>query len=176
MHVCLAVTCHLHFWLSNKKTCLTNNILHTTAVTWGWNRYRNKSQHRKLTLEKKILLHDKALWWCQLLWWTWCTVEVPQWCFNACRPWRTMRANNWLTVHRCIIFCSTVARHNTDKNLSAINWRKQSNIWIYTTEKNYPSSLSLHRYSPSLPTYATVTIASSNWQAVQWQAYGPKIL
>ena len=27
-----------------------------TAVTWGWNGYRNKSQHRQLTLEKKILL------------------------------------------------------------------------------------------------------------------------
>ena len=24
-------------------------------VTWGWNGYRNKSQHRKSTLEKKIL-------------------------------------------------------------------------------------------------------------------------
>ena len=30
------------------KTC-------TVAVTRGWNGYRNKSQHRKLTLEKKIL-------------------------------------------------------------------------------------------------------------------------
>ena len=53
-HICkvyayLAVTCHLHFWQNDR------GLLHATAVTWGWNGYRNKSQHRKLTLEKKIL-------------------------------------------------------------------------------------------------------------------------
>ena len=47
--VCLAVTCHLHFWQNDR------DLLHATAVTRGWNWYRNKSQHRKLTLEKKIL-------------------------------------------------------------------------------------------------------------------------
>ena len=31
------------------------DLLRATAVTRGWNGYRNKSQHRKLTLEKKIL-------------------------------------------------------------------------------------------------------------------------
>ena len=31
-------------------------LLCVTAVTRGWNGYRNKSQHRKLTLEKKLLL------------------------------------------------------------------------------------------------------------------------
>ena len=47
--VCLAVTCHLHFWQNDL------GLLHATVVTQGWNGYRNKSQHRKLTLEKKIL-------------------------------------------------------------------------------------------------------------------------
>ena len=47
---CLAVTCHLHFWQNDQ------DLLCATAVTWGWNGYRNKSQHRKSTLEKKILL------------------------------------------------------------------------------------------------------------------------
>ena len=46
MHACLAVTCHLHPW---------QDFLRATAVTRGWNGYRNKSQRRKLTLEKKIL-------------------------------------------------------------------------------------------------------------------------
>ena len=46
----LAVTCHLHFWQNDW------DLLHATVVTRGWNGYRNKSQHRKLTLEKKILL------------------------------------------------------------------------------------------------------------------------
>jgi len=49
VHVCLAVTCHLRFWQNDR------DFLRASAVTWG---YRNKSQHRKLTLdamEKKIL-------------------------------------------------------------------------------------------------------------------------
>ena len=34
---------------------MTGIFLRATAVTRGWNGYRNKSQHRKSTLEKKIL-------------------------------------------------------------------------------------------------------------------------
>ena len=49
VYACLAVTCHLHFWQNDR------DLLRATAVTWGWNGYRNKSQHRKSTLEKKIL-------------------------------------------------------------------------------------------------------------------------
>ena len=49
MYACLAVTCHLHFWQNDL------GLLRATAVTRGWNGYRNKSQHRKSTLEKKIL-------------------------------------------------------------------------------------------------------------------------
>ena len=50
VHACLAVTCHMHFWQNDQ------DLLHATAVTRVWNRYQNKSQHRKSTLEKKILL------------------------------------------------------------------------------------------------------------------------
>jgi len=49
VYACLAVTCHLHFRQNDR------DLLRATAVTRGWNGYRNKSQHRKLTLEKKIL-------------------------------------------------------------------------------------------------------------------------
>ena len=49
VYACLAVTCHLHFWQNDQ------DFLRATVVTWGWNGYRNKSQHRKSTLEKKIL-------------------------------------------------------------------------------------------------------------------------
>ena len=49
VYACLAVTCHLRFWQNNR------GLLRATAVTRGWNGYRNKSQHRKSTLEKKIL-------------------------------------------------------------------------------------------------------------------------
>ena len=49
VYACLAVTCHLHFWQNDR------DLLRATVVTQGWNGYRNKSQHRKLTLEEKIL-------------------------------------------------------------------------------------------------------------------------
>ena len=39
--LCLAVTCHLPFW--QKDWDLLHAILH--AVTWGWNRCRNKGPH-----------------------------------------------------------------------------------------------------------------------------------
>ena len=48
VYACLAVTCHLHFWQNDR------DLLRATAVTRRWNGYRNKSQHRKSTLEKKI--------------------------------------------------------------------------------------------------------------------------
>ena len=48
VYACLAVACHLHFWQHDR------GLLRATAVTRGWNGYRNKSQHIKLTLEKKI--------------------------------------------------------------------------------------------------------------------------
>ena len=49
VYACLAVTCQLHFWQNDR------DLLLATAVTRGWNGYRNKSQHRKSTMEKKIL-------------------------------------------------------------------------------------------------------------------------
>ena len=49
VYACLAVTCHLTFWQNDR------DFLRATVVTRGWNGYRNKSQHRKSTLENKIL-------------------------------------------------------------------------------------------------------------------------
>ena len=49
VYACLAVTCHQHFWQNDR------DFLRATVVTRGWNGYRNKSQHRKSTLENKIL-------------------------------------------------------------------------------------------------------------------------
>ena len=49
-HACLAVTCHLLFWQNDRGRS------RATAVTLGRNEYRNKNQHRKLTLEKTIHL------------------------------------------------------------------------------------------------------------------------
>ena len=49
VYACLTVTCHVHSRQNDR------DLLRATAVTRGWNGYRNKSQHRKSTLEKKIL-------------------------------------------------------------------------------------------------------------------------
>ena len=43
VHAYLAVTCHPHFWHNDW------GLLRATAVTRGWNGYRNKSQYRKST-------------------------------------------------------------------------------------------------------------------------------
>ena len=49
VRVCFAVTFHLHFWQNDR------GLLRAHAVSSGWKGYRNKSQHRKLTLEEKSL-------------------------------------------------------------------------------------------------------------------------
>ena len=49
VYACLTVTCHLRFWRNDR------GLLRATAVTRGWNGYRNKSQLRKSTLDNKIL-------------------------------------------------------------------------------------------------------------------------
>ena len=49
VHAYLSVTCNLHFWQNDR------GLLRATVVIRGWNGYRNKSQHRKLTPETKIL-------------------------------------------------------------------------------------------------------------------------
>ena len=43
VYACLAVTCHLHFWQNDW------DLLRASAVTQGWNTYRNKSKHRKFS-------------------------------------------------------------------------------------------------------------------------------
>ena len=54
--VCLAVTCHLLLWQFDR------DLLRATAVTLGWNGYRNESQHRKLTsMEIKYCLYRRGL-------------------------------------------------------------------------------------------------------------------
>ena len=56
LQVCLTVSCHLHIWQNDRE------LFRVAAVTRGWNGYRNKSQHRKLTLEKKSLPPKRWDW------------------------------------------------------------------------------------------------------------------
>ena len=51
MHVCLAVTCHLHF-RQNDRDLLRASAVHNTEVE---RIPKITSQHRKLTMKKKIL-------------------------------------------------------------------------------------------------------------------------
>ena len=53
VYVCLAVTCHLHFWQNDR------DLLRAIAVTQGWNGYRNKSQHMRCLLT--FLLRSSSL-------------------------------------------------------------------------------------------------------------------
>ena len=49
VYACLTVTCQLHLWQNDL------DLLRAAAVTRELNEYRDKSQHRKSTLENKIL-------------------------------------------------------------------------------------------------------------------------
>ena len=50
VHECLSANCHLRLWQNDLDR------LPATAVTRGWNGYRFKSQHGKLTLEEKQII------------------------------------------------------------------------------------------------------------------------
>ena len=86
VHTCVAVTCHLYFWQNNRY------LLRATSVTRGRNWYRNKSQHRKLTLQKKILpsllsRFEPATFWSRVLRSNHLNIPAPQGvvaCVRAC--------------------------------------------------------------------------------------------
>ena len=48
VYACLAVTCHLHFWQNDQ------DLLRATAVTRGWNEYRNKFSTESRPGRRKI--------------------------------------------------------------------------------------------------------------------------
>ena len=50
VYACLAVTCHLHFWQNDR------GLLRATAVTRGWNRYRNVRLHSQHFLHQLLLV------------------------------------------------------------------------------------------------------------------------
>ena len=100
VYVCLAVTCHLRFWQNDQ------GLLCATAVTQGWNGYRNKSQHRKLTLEKKMfpplqqgfkLATFRSQVQCSNHW----AIPAPTGVFTA-TPWLTLSIDT-----QCWVFCWT---------------------------------------------------------------------
>ena len=113
VHACLALTCHLHFWQNDQ------DLLHATAVTQGWNRYWNKSQHRKLSLDKKILLlllqgfepmSFQSQVWCSNHWAipTQCKMQLPG--GNSISIWKE-------TTHFCHPSClhsPKMVYHNTE--------------------------------------------------------------
>ena len=61
--LCSAVTCHLHFWQNDW------DLLLATAVTWGCNRYRNKSQSEggERSLAAYSIECDVIIWFMQLV-------------------------------------------------------------------------------------------------------------
>ena len=59
MYVCLAVTCHLHFWQNDW------DLLCATTVTRGWNRYWNESAQK---IDPRMLLpgFEPRTFWSQI--------------------------------------------------------------------------------------------------------------
>ena len=101
VYACLAVTCHQHFWQNDR------DLLRATAVTRGWNGYRNKSQHRKLILEKKILppllpgfepATFRSRVRCSNHW----TIPAPQYIYYGVSLLRTLYMNRPLLYSWCL--------------------------------------------------------------------------
>ena len=116
MYACLAVTCHLHFWQNDR------DFLRATVVTRGWNGYRNKSQHRKSTLEKKILPpfqqgFEPATFQSRVRCSNHWAIPAPMFSVWEHSPYWTIIASDWL---RAELSCGW--RKNQNKN----GWRCRS--------------------------------------------------
>ena len=119
VHACLAVTCHLHFWQSDR------DLLHATAVAWGWNGYWNKNQHVKLTLRKKIqpplLLGLEPR-----------TFQSRVQCCNQWAIFHSLSLEQesglWILTYQCCFkrFCFFVLQDHKPKSSITLSWRKQT--------------------------------------------------
>ena len=108
VYVCLAVTCHLHFWQNDR------DLLYATAVTRGWNGYWNKSQHRKLTLEKKIL-HRSCMDLNPQCSNRWATPTPDSFCNCCCvLPWPSPPERQWCRLG--MLAPQWRAKHNLKEN------------------------------------------------------------
>ena len=55
VHVCLALTCHLHFWGNDL------DLLRATAVARGWNRYRNNGRGEETSGFELVTFRPRVL-------------------------------------------------------------------------------------------------------------------
>ena len=88
-------------------------LLCATVVTSEWNRYWNKSHHRKLTLEKKILLLPLLLWLKPETFWSWV------WC-----------SNHWAIpapYELCTRVCSVKYWHSLQQQQQQLQQQQQQN-------------------------------------------------
>ena len=132
VYVCLAVTCHLRFWQNDR------GLLHATAVTRGWNRYRNKSQHRKLTMEKKIIpplqrgfepMTFQSRVQCSNHW----AIPAPQPDFNILQATRHLRMNSKWSFYYTHMMCWKTRlaqkQQHTDRHHKVNQNSKWSKAW-----------------------------------------------
>ena len=124
VYACLVATCHLRFWQDDR------GLLRATAVTRGWNGYRNKSQHRKLTLEKKIL-------------------PPPQQGFEpATFRSRVRRSNHWATPAPRVCVCKADIKTRTTAS------DKPKYFWTFNKQKPMlkfiATNLYIFSFKPSL--------------------------
>ena len=88
VHACLTVTCQLHFWQNDW------DLLCATEVTWGWNGYWNKSQHRSWPWRRNFSCHS-----CK---------DLSLWPFSHESGTQTTELTSLLCVHVCQTVCVCV--------------------------------------------------------------------
>ena len=95
VHACLAVTCHLHFCQND------GDLLCPAVITWRWNWYWNKSQHKKLTLEKTSPVAPAGTWVCDLLIRSWVGALTTELSLPQCKMYDGVEWNDVADCQKC---------------------------------------------------------------------------
>ena len=128
VHACLAATCHLHVWQNDR------DVLHATAVTWGWNGYRNKTQHKKSWPRKKKIL-----------------LPLLQWPEPVTFRSRVQHSNHWAIPALKLITHPSVNGWKAQSDIIVIMEAVSANLWRHTNnnyEKIMNTNMQTQREEP----------------------------
>ena len=152
VHVCLAVTCHLHFWQNDW------DFFCASVVTWVWHIYQNKSQHRKLTLEKKkkenspqlLLGLEPTTFWSQVQRSNYWAIPIPQ-------LYWSLYAFSRLLWSSCMLSLLPTPVHQCYQ----LSWLSQSTLGMWSTASEGLEKQVTHHWPAQ---WVNTQLGSSGWQ------------
>ena len=132
LYACLAVTCHLRFWQNYR------DLLRATAVTRGWNGYRNKSQHRKLKRRFEPTTYQSWVWRSN----HWAIPAPPN--INSARVYWTAGVYNSTRVYYSVEVCHSARVY------SSVEMYYSVGVWCCKTMPVFAWCLCFCPYTTSL--------------------------